>query len=39
MSQLKHQDAIGLNDFGYKQSLSSGTTRKFAAQARKTSRN
>jgi hypothetical protein len=39
MSQLKHQDASGLNDLGYKQSLPSGTIRKVAAQARKTPRN
>lgn len=39
MSQLKHQDASDLNALGYKQSLPPGTIRKFAAQARKTSRN
>lgn len=38
MTQLKHQDASGLNDFGYKRSLSSGTIGKFAVQTRKPSR-
>lgn len=33
MSQLKHHDTSGLSDFGYKQSLSTGSIGKFASFA------